>query len=165
MSKYNIINPTDYGIYNLQLELFTSKDEVLKHPNRTKSFVDAIIKGWEYALQNTDEIIDIIYKKYSKNIPKESLKYEAEITKRLILPNIYRIGSFDKNFLNRQLDIFKNNYEIKNDKALEDFLYLNKNKQTSISLTPQEKQYLKKYPVLKVHNEINCHLLILMKMV
>ncbi len=105
--KYNIIDPSTYGMYNLQLELFTTSLEKKKYPKRTKNFKDASMKGWEYALNNIDEIVDIIHKKYNRNISIEALKYEAKITKQLILPNIYKIGTVDKNFLKKQLEILQ----------------------------------------------------------
>ncbi len=123
--KYNIINPTDYGMYNLQLELFTSENEILNYPNRTKAFNDASIKGWKYALTHQNEIIDIIHDKYANHISKDSLRYEAIVTQRLILSNIYKIGSIDENFLKRQMEIFKKHYKVNNEKNLTGFLMEN----------------------------------------
>lgn len=143
-AKYNIINPSDYGIYNLQLELFTSNKEAKEHPQRVEAFKEASAKGWEYALTHKDEIIDLIYKKYSKNISKDSLKNEAKMIERLILPNIYKVGAIDNNFLNRQLEIFKTELNIVNNKDLKDFIFTNKlYKNRTFILTDKEKKYLK----------------------
>ena len=107
--KYNIIDPSNYGIFNLQLELFTSKDESNLNRTRTDMFKKASIKGWSYALENEDEIIDIILKKYNtQNLTKDFLQNEASYTKRLILPKMYDIGSIDEMYLYRQIDLFNN---------------------------------------------------------
>ncbi|MBU1990119.1 diguanylate cyclase [bacterium] len=94
--KYTMHNPTSYGSQYYDVNLFSSFNEVQNNPSRTEAFTRASIKGWHYALQNTDEVINIILKKYnSQNKSKEALAYEAEITKSLILPNVYELGSVD----------------------------------------------------------------------
>jgi len=140
--KYNIINPSDYGIYNLQLELFTSAKEQVKHPKRTEDFRDATVKGWKYALENEDEIIDIIYNKYSTRTTKDSLKNEAKITKRLMLADIYEVGSIDKAFLDKQMDFFKEKYRLPTISNRDDFIFTTKRKK--IFLSQKEKEYIEK---------------------
>jgi len=152
--KYNIIDPSNYGIYNLQLELFTSKEEVINHYNRVLNFKKATIKGWEYALNNIDDIVDIIDKKYNRGISKEALKYEALAIKKLILPKIYPIGSFDKNFLIKQQEIIKNEYNINGDLKIEDFLLI-VDKKELLQLTNKEQKYLKRKKIIKMCNNQN----------
>jgi len=107
--KYNIIDPSSFGVFNLQLELFTSKDEINTNREKTEAFKKASLKGWEYALNNPDEIINIILEKYNtQNLTKEFLENEALHTERLMLPKMYEIGSIDKMFLYRQIDILYN---------------------------------------------------------
>ena len=136
---YNIINPSDFGTFNLQLELFTSKAELLAHPQRVKNFRDATIKGWEYALANQEEIIEIIYEKYSQAKTKDFLRNEATEVLKLILPYTYNIGSIDKNFLERQLELFKQDYNQVANKTIDEFLY----KKPKKEFTKEEKEYLK----------------------
>jgi signal transduction histidine kinase len=128
--KYNIIDPSNFGIFNLQLELFTSKDEVNKNMQRTEAFKKASLQGWEYALNNPDEIINIILKKYNtQNLTKEFLENEALHTERLMLPKMYEIGSIDKMFLYRQIDVLfnKSSFSLDEKKELVDnFIFYNK---------------------------------------
>ena len=121
--KYNILNPSDYGMYNLLLELFTSEQEAIEFPQRTENFKNASIKGWQYALTHKEEMIDIIRTKYTQHFSKDILENEAMEIQKLIIPYAYEIGSIDKNFLNKQLEIFKKNYHIKNNKGLDDFIF------------------------------------------
>jgi len=138
---FNIIDPSDLGLFNLQLELFTSNREILEHPNRTKAFRDATKKGWEYAFKHKEEIIKIIFNKYSKNISVEELRNEAKEIEKLILPNTYDLGSIDKNFLNKQLEMFKFFYQITREIELDDFLY-DSSKDEKLDLNLNEIKYL-----------------------
>ena len=121
--KYNIINPSDYGTFNLQLELFTSKKEAQQHAKRVAKFREATIRGWEYALLHQEQIIDIIYNKYSKRNSKDALKNEAKEIVKLILPYTYSVGYIDMNFLQKQLEIFKAKYDETNKKTIDDFIF------------------------------------------
>ena len=108
---YNIINPSDFGIFNLQLELFTNKGFVLENRNLVERFKRASDKGWEYALENSDEIIEIILKKYNtQNLTKEFLENEAIFTQRLIMPKMYNIGSVDRMFLYKQMEVLSSKH-------------------------------------------------------
>ena len=139
--KYNIIDPSNYGIFNLQLELFTSKDESISNRKRTEMFKIASLKGWSYALQNEEEIIDLILEKYNtQGLTKDFLQNEASYTKRLILPKMYDVGSIDEMYLYRQIDLFNNHslnsiYEKKD--IVDNFLF-----QTQDQIDEKNKQKL-----------------------
>ena len=145
--EYNILDPSDYGIYNLHQELFTSKEQAVKYPIRTKAFKDATIKGWKYALEHKDEIIDIIHKKYAPHLTKDILQNEAQKIEKLILPFAYKIGSIHYDFLEKQKDIFIKEYKIKTDKKLKDFIF---KEQLDSKLNLIEKKYLEDKKVIKV---------------
>ena len=145
--KYNIINPSEYGLFNLQLELFTSDKEVSLHRDRTEAFKKASLRGWQYALNNPEEIIEIILKKYNtQNLSKEFLENEAIYTERLILPKMYEIGSIDEMFLFKQIDILysEKTFNLEEKKQLiNDFTFCSKD---DLELRQSEKnhQLLKK---------------------
>ncbi|MCD6258196.1 MAG: ABC transporter substrate-binding protein [Helicobacteraceae bacterium] len=140
--KYNVINPSDYGTFNLQLELFTSQEEALTHPQRTAKFRDATIRGWEYALLHQDQIIDIIYTKYSQQNSKDALKNEAKEIAKLILPYTYSVGYIDTNFLQKQLEIFKSKYDKTSDKKIDEFIFETE-KNGKLELTKTEHLYIR----------------------
>jgi PAS domain S-box-containing protein len=92
---YVMISPTSYGIDFYGDNLFTSEQEIKHHPNRVKAFKEASLKGWQYALEHPEEIIDIILLKYTlgrKNLTKKFLINEAAVYQKLILPNFVKIG-------------------------------------------------------------------------
>ncbi|MDQ1772745.1 PAS domain S-box protein [Labilibaculum sp. A4] len=89
---YTIISPKTYGIDFYGDCLFTSEKEIKNHPKRVKAFLEASKKGWEYALKNQDEIIDLILEKYSVNKTREHLEFEANEIQKLILNEYVEIG-------------------------------------------------------------------------
>jgi ABC-type nitrate/sulfonate/bicarbonate transport system substrate-binding protein len=72
--------------------LFASEKEAREHPDRTRRFVEASLKGWAYALTNPEEMIDYIFDHYGDRHSREHLQYEAEMTQKLILPKVVEIG-------------------------------------------------------------------------
>ncbi|NQZ54123.1 MAG: diguanylate cyclase [Piscirickettsiaceae bacterium] len=94
--EYNILDPADYGFSMSAVDLFTSLSEALSHPNRTRKFVKASNKGWAYALSHPEETITLIYNHYSNKKSIESLRFEAEITKKMMLLDFFEIGESNK---------------------------------------------------------------------
>ena len=89
---YLMFDPRAGGIDFYGDTLFTSEDQVKNHPARVRAFLDASLKGWKYALAHPDEIADLIYTKYSQRHSKEHLLFEAEASRKLIMPDIIEIG-------------------------------------------------------------------------
>ncbi|WP_434636335.1 ABC transporter substrate-binding protein [Sulfurimonas sp. NW7] len=146
--KYNILDPSNDNLFVLQEELFTSAAELKNHPYRVHAFKKASIKGWEYALSHRKEIAKIIHEKYAPQLDTETLEYEAETINKLILPFIYDIGSIDRNFLHKQMQLFKNDFHVGAGKTLDDFIV--KPGINGLALTDEEQRYIelhKKIPL------------------
>lgn len=90
--EYTIISPLSGGIDFYGDVLFTTESLIRDKPELVSKFREASIKGWEYALNNSEEIIDLIYNKYSKRHSKQHLSFEAEKMQDLIMSNIVEIG-------------------------------------------------------------------------
>ncbi len=143
---YNIINPEDYGAEFYVNNLFTSKTEYIKYPNRVKAFKVATIKGWKYALEHKEELVDIILEKYnSQNKTREELLFEANQIENLILKSVYPLGSIDINRVKRiadtyiQLGIVKDKSRLN---KLNDFIF--EPEINNPIFTKDQKEYLKK---------------------
>ena len=94
--RHNIIDPNNYGIELYDVNLFSSKEFVKNNKQLVEKFIELSNKGWEYALKNKEETVDLILKKYNtQNKTKEHLLFEAKETERMMLTNIYPIGSID----------------------------------------------------------------------
>lgn len=91
----NIIRPVEYGVDFYGDVIFSTKAYAYEDTKRTDAFVKASLKGWEYAFQHEDEIIDYILtlpgvKSYGNN--RSFLKYEAKEVKKLVMPDLVNIG-------------------------------------------------------------------------
>ncbi len=147
--KYNVLDPSNDNLYVLQLELITSQNEAKQHPQRVEKFREASIKGWQYALAHKSEIVEIIYEKYSKRFTQDEIMEEAMGVERLILPYTYDIGSIDRNFLSKQISLFKNYYKVGEDKTLDDYIFSYSTKK-DIHFTKKELNYIKQHPNISV---------------
>lgn len=90
--EYTIVDPRKYGVDFYSDILFTSQKELNEHPKRVRAFRDASLKGWEYALANKEESIDVILKHYSNAKTREHLRFEAEAIYQLMQPKFIQIG-------------------------------------------------------------------------
>jgi diguanylate cyclase (GGDEF)-like protein len=98
---YNIIDPYEYGFITHAMNLFSSYEFAQNNTKVIEDFLQASKKGWQYAVEHTDETINIIQKKYNSNKSLEELKYESKIIKELMLLENYSIGEIDKELLQR----------------------------------------------------------------
>lgn len=89
---YLILSPRSAGIDFYGDNLFTSKQELEEHPERVKQFREASIKGWKYALEHKEEMVNLILNKYQSKNTKEHLLFEAEQMTTLIRPDLIEIG-------------------------------------------------------------------------
>ncbi|MES9956438.1 MAG: ABC transporter substrate-binding protein [Sedimenticola sp.] len=70
--KVNIIDPRDYGIDFYGDNLWTTETEIAQHPERVEKIIRASRRGWHYALENIEEIVDLILEKYNtQNLSRE----------------------------------------------------------------------------------------------
>ncbi len=89
---YQIWSPREIGIDFYGDTLFTTEDYAKSHPKTVRAFRDATIKGWQYALLHTNEMIELIVSKYNPSLNRRRLEFEAEEIKRLMLTDIVDIG-------------------------------------------------------------------------
>lgn len=89
---FSVIKPVQYGIDFYSDILFTSEYELRNHPDRVRRFRDASLKGWQWALDNPEEMIRIIRKKYAPDRTVEHLRYEYLEMRKLINPSVISIG-------------------------------------------------------------------------
>ncbi len=93
----NVFLPGNYGIDFYGDVLFTTQREIADHPERAAAFRRASLRGWEYAMEHTEELIGYIASMpYGRreNTP-EKLRFEAQELRMLILPDVVEIGHMD----------------------------------------------------------------------
>ncbi len=78
--KVNVIKPSDYGI-NFYADTVFAKEELIEEdPELVRSFVQASMKGWEYALEHPEEAAEFGLK-YSEDL---TLDHEVNMMKASI---------------------------------------------------------------------------------
>ncbi|MFA5982585.1 MAG: ABC transporter substrate-binding protein [Methylococcaceae bacterium] len=120
---YTVINPRNYGVDFYSDILFTSEEEIREHPERVKAFRKASIEGWIYAMEHTDEIIELLLNKYQVHKTKEHLEFEANAMRPLIYPDLIEIGHINPWRFNYMARTFVQAQMVANDKALNGFIY------------------------------------------
>jgi PAS domain S-box-containing protein len=106
-APYTIYNPRSSGIDFYGDALFTSEQELANHPDRVKAFRKASIEGWKYALAHPQEIIELIYSKYTQRHNLAHLQYEARETQKLIVPEVIEIGYVNEHRWERIIEIYQ----------------------------------------------------------
>lgn len=105
---YRLFDPGEAGFSFYGDILFTSRDEVENHPERTRALVEATLKGWEYAFAHVDETIQVIIRDYNvQGKSYASLQFEAKALKPLALAPDIRVGGFDLVKLEKIADAYR----------------------------------------------------------
>ena len=89
---YSVFSPRAAGIDFYGDSLFTTDARAHKEPARVAAFVNASLRGWQYAMAHPDEVADLILARYSKRKPREHLLFEAAEMRRLMQPDLVEIG-------------------------------------------------------------------------
>ncbi|WP_161782406.1 EAL domain-containing protein [Methylobacter tundripaludum] len=149
--EINIIDPRNYGIDFLGDNLFTTEQEINRHPERVRRFLRASLKGWDYALKHQDELIRIILSQYNpgNRLSAEHLRFEAQETVKMILPETVPIGHTDTKRFQRIADTYRQLGLINSIDHLEGFIYLQE-KYSKLDFTPEEQAWLQAHPVVRV---------------
>ncbi|SHJ40637.1 PAS domain S-box-containing protein [Desulfatibacillum alkenivorans DSM 16219] len=120
---YVTIRPNHYGIDFYGDCLFTTEEEIAKHPDRVKAFLKASLEGWIYAMQHQDEMAALIHDKFNSEKSMEHLLYEACAMDALVLPNLVEMGHMNPGRWEHIAETFVRTGIIKPDYSLEGFLY------------------------------------------
>lgn len=93
--EVNFIWPSDYGVNLYADTLFTTEDMIHNKPDLVRRFVDATLKGWEYAIAHQDEAVAFTLKQSDKlKEGHESAMLKASVN--LLTPDDNPIGWMDK---------------------------------------------------------------------
>lgn len=142
---FEIIEPFDYGFNMSAGNLFTSSKEALTYPKRTQKFIDATNKGWKYAIENSDELIDILIEKYGVKKTKEALEFEALEIEKLMMLDFFKIGEINDELTKLSFRQLKKAKLLDEEEVLNSFVFhdLIKNINKEFSLSIDEELYLK----------------------
>jgi PAS domain S-box-containing protein len=90
--EYTILTPVMGGIDFYGDVLFATEEFIKNNPVIVDDFRKASLQGWKYAMENPDEIISLIYNKYTQRHTVEHLKFEADHMKNLVMADVVEMG-------------------------------------------------------------------------
>jgi diguanylate cyclase (GGDEF)-like protein/PAS domain S-box-containing protein len=93
---FHQFSPNMSGIDFYGDNFFTLESELNANPERVKAFREATLKGWRYAMQQPEEIVQLIYQQYSQRHSIEHLRYEAAVIAELMKPELIDPGYMNK---------------------------------------------------------------------
>lgn len=121
--EYQIFSPRAGGIDFYGDTLYTTEKEIAEHPERVRAFVEASLRGWAYALDHPEEIVQLIYRQYSQRHSLDHLRFEAEQSRRLILPEVVELGYNNPGRWRHIAQTYATLGMVPTDLSLEGFLY------------------------------------------
>ncbi len=131
--------------------LFTSRKEVQHNPQRVDAMRRAIIRGWEYALDNKEEIVDLIVRRYNtQNKSRSALLNEAKALEALFDRYTTAIGDINPQRVDR---LYKQLRELSLVSDSGDkpglLVYQSAVGGPDLRLTEEEKQFLSRTPTVR----------------
>ncbi|MBS2211519.1 ABC transporter substrate-binding protein [Carboxylicivirga mesophila] len=135
-----IFKPRSYGIDLYGDILFTTQSMVENNKDLTDRFLKASMEGWVYAMDNKEELIDIIINKYNPSLTRGFLNYEALTMEDLVMPKLIEPGHMNPDRWNYIADTFVEmgllqplysidgflyeDYQILNNRRIKEVLYI-----------------------------------------
>ncbi|MFA5597761.1 MAG: transporter substrate-binding domain-containing protein [Pusillimonas sp.] len=142
--KVNLITPRHFGIDLYGDMLFTSQAEALANPQRVEAMRRAVVRGWHYALDHKEEIVDLILQKYNtQNKSRDALLNEARALEVLIDRYTTPLGEINPqrvNFLYARLRDLKLVHGAGSQPLA--LVFQSQPRTTTLDLTAQERRFL-----------------------
>lgn len=121
---YRTIAPKDYGINFYSDILFTSKQYLEQNPQIVKAFREATYRGWRYAAENRQEIIELIQNKYNnQNKSRTHLLFEADQLIKLSLYPTVEFGHMTQSRWQKIAEIYRDLGLYDSVRGLDQFMY------------------------------------------
>ena len=104
--------------------LFTTADEIRRHPEQVRAFRAASLKGWEYAMDHPEEIVDLILRDYNtQGNTREHFLFEAAQTAELMHAELIEVGHINPGRWQDMADTYAEFGMLPRDFSLNGFLY------------------------------------------
>jgi ABC-type nitrate/sulfonate/bicarbonate transport system substrate-binding protein len=81
--EFRLIDARDYGVELMGDVLFATADFIDQNPNTVRAFVHASLRGWEWAVANPEEAVELIAT-YNPDLDPGHLAFEAQETIPLV---------------------------------------------------------------------------------
>ncbi|WP_052063887.1 ABC transporter substrate-binding protein [Nitrincola sp. A-D6] len=127
--SYHLYSPRSVGIDFYGDTLFTTQALLTENTEQIEAFRRASMRGWLYAMHNTEEIIDLILEEYPTQRTREALRYEANEMQRLMRTDLIEPGHMIIGRWQHMADVYAEIGMLPENISLEGFLHLPKPKQ------------------------------------
>lgn len=130
-------SPRAVGIDFYGDNLFTSQQELDRHPERVRAFRAASLRGWDYAIKHPEEIISLILQRYNtQGLDRDMLAFEAARTIQLMRPDLIEIGYMNPGRWQHIADTYADLEMKPEGRVPENFLYDTHRQPLPLWLTP-----------------------------
>ncbi|KZZ46888.1 hypothetical protein A3759_05965 [Thalassolituus sp. HI0120] len=129
----NLIAPSSYGIDLYGDLIFVEESYFRANSQQVLAFRRATLKGWQYALNNPQEMAVWIHNNLTPDTSIESLLYEAQMTEKMIRADAIELGYFSQNRLLRIAEVYKKTGKAPEASTLQGIHYLDHINQPIIS--------------------------------
>ena len=122
----HLLRPLDYGVDFYADTLFTTEEQIRRHPERVAAFRRASLRGWTYALENPAEVAGWILEMpgvRERGKTREHLLYEADWIAELMRASLVEIGHMNPERWRRIAQTLEEFGAIPAGWTLEGFLY------------------------------------------
>ena len=120
---YHILSPSLYDVDFYSDFLFTNEKHIKTDPKAVERFKQASLKGWHYAKNNSEEIIQIIHKYYNKNKSLNHMRYEALTVNNLVTSKLVPIGHIFEKRIDSMADILIEQNMVFSKESLGEFVF------------------------------------------
>lgn len=153
--EVNIIYPQHFGISLYGDILFTHRDEAQQNPERVAAIRRAVIRGWHYALDNKEELVELILEQYnSQQKSRAALLYEADATEAVIARRQFELGYLDAarvDFIVRQMQRLN---LLDRDFSGRERLIFRGQTNYALVLTDEERDFIESLPAVRFAAEV-----------
>ncbi|MEG3638447.1 ABC transporter substrate-binding protein [Magnetococcus sp. PR-3] len=119
----DMLKPFDYGVDFYGDSLFTTQAFLKDNPKQVAAFRRASLKGWQYAFNHVDEMIELIQKRYASKKSTQQLTYEAQTLRQLILPDMVTLGHINPERIQRIAETYQTLGIVDRSLDLDAFIY------------------------------------------
>ena len=121
---YRIFHPNEHGIDFYGDIIITSDHEIDTHPERVERFMKATAQGWNDALENQEEAVDLILLKYNtQKLSREQLLFEARESSKLIMQDVVNIGYMNNYRWQQIANVYAKQNFLSPDYPVSEFVY------------------------------------------
>ncbi|CAK0770277.1 PAS domain S-box/diguanylate cyclase (GGDEF) domain-containing protein [Gammaproteobacteria bacterium] len=120
---YKVFRPTSAGIDFYGQVLFTAAQRVHNYPRQVEAFRAASLKGWNYALRHSQEMIDWLLKTYPRSNNREDLEWEAMQIRKLMVIDLVEVGYQNPNRWRHIADTMADLNMLPRDYPVKDLIY------------------------------------------